>query len=522
MRHTLFAILLLLPLGLFAAGYTPLTVSDKQTWTSSELSSYVGKTVRMTDDWYICSNYNTSAYYISPRRIYSPTNQAYPLSAEYTSLLSLNNMGTVSLTGVSGYHRTGERLRNLVVRVNSTGSLNFVSGDFVGNSREDILSRKDLEQADMRDKHTLLVCAANLEYYLVENLGTGFGADSYAEHQGQKEKVCAGLALINADIYGLVEVERGQAALSEIASELTKLTGRQFTYIDDGGHSSGSYTKSGYVYCTQAVKPYSTLRLNNGGVDYRKYLQCFEEISTGERFTFSINHFKAKSGKGSGRNADQGDGQGSFNADRVAEAGSVLSECSYWSTYVSDEDVLIMGDLNAYAKEDPITVLIDGGMTDLHRFFHADSSYSYTYRSEAGYLDHALCNSTMLEQVTGMFAYHINSDEHDRYTYDKQDDGTMFRYSDHDPVVVGLKLGSTIQTTADLFVEQDDSDIAHHIIKNAQGGWLRIYTLEGTLVEHLPITDNDFLLPADNLKSGLYIVHIFVDGKVLQRKVMIR
>ena len=155
------------------------------------------------------------------------------------------------------------------------------------------------------------------------------------------------------------------------------------------------------------------MRENNTGVKQRKKTQAFQEISTGEVFLFSVNHFKAKSGRGSGDNADQGDGQGTYNGDRKREAQSLLEYYTKDCAFYKDNDLLIMGDLNAYAMEDPITILREGGMIDLHRTFHADSSYTYVYRGYAGYLDHALCNPTMLPQITGMVAYHINSDESD-------------------------------------------------------------------------------------------------------------
>ena len=502
-----------------AEAETVLSVGNPQTWTASQLSSYVGKNVRLKEDWYVCTS-TSSSYKISPRRIFSATNQATPLSAAYNSIVSLNKNGTVYLNGVSGYHRTGERLHNAVVKVTSTNAVEFVSGEWRGNSRNDILKGYDKQSIDHNGTHTLLVCGANLEYYLVENLGTGYGPDNSTQHQRQRNKVSKALALINADIYGLVEIEQGQSALAEIAADLTKLTGRAFSYVNDGGSSYGSYTKSGYVYCSQTVVPYANFRENNTGVQHRKFMQCFQEKSSGERFILSINHFKAKSGSGTGDNADQGDGQGSFNADRVKEAQSVLSAYNYYRTFVQEEDILIMGDLNAYGKEDPITTLTGSGMTDLHRYFHADSSYSYTYRSEAGYLDHALCNSSMLPQVTGMLSYHINSDERDTYTYDKSDDGTMFRYSDHDPVLVGLRLGNQTALTAEVYLTGEiDGSCAE--IRNASGGVIRIYNIQGMLVYEERITTDNHPIQTEMLPGGLHILHVYHNGHVLTRKLCI-
>ena len=504
-----------------AEAETVLSVSDPQTWTASQLQSYKGKTVRLKEDWYVCAS-TSNSYKISPRRIFSPTNQAKPMSDEYNSILSLNQNGTVYLNGVSGYHRTGEKLHNAVVKVTSTSAVEFVSGEWRGNSRKDILEGYDKQTIDKRGTHTLLVCGANLEYYLVKNLGTGYGPKDNTQHQRQRNKVSKALALINADIYGLVEIEQGQEALAEIASDLTTLTGREFTYVNDGGTPYGSYTKAGYVYCSQTVAPYANFRENNTGVQHRKFMQCFQEKSSGERFILSINHFKAKSGSGTGDNADKGDGQGCFNADRVREAQSVLNAYNYYRTFVQDEDILIMGDLNAYGKEDPITTLANGGMTDLHRYFHADSSYSYTYRNEAGYLDHALCNSSMLPQVTGMLGYHINSDERDSYTYDSSDDGTMFRYSDHDPVLVGLRLGNPTTLKTEVYVYDIETNGATAEVKNAAGGHLRIYTIQGLMVKDEHIDSEQHPIQTSGLGSGVYVLHVYYNGQIITRKLLVR
>ena len=499
---------------------TQVSISDPETWRYTDLKKYVGQTVQFDVPFYVCNNYNSLL--ISPRRTYSPTNQALPLSAEYSSILSLNSQGSVTLTGVSGYHRLGERLHNLTVKVNSQNSVSLVSCDWRGNTRADLEKGIDLEAIDMRGEHTLLVCCMNLEYYLVENWGTGYGPDNQSEHTKQRAKVSKALAKINADLYGFVEIEQGQSALAELASDLSKNTGRKFSYINDGGSASGSYTKAGYVYCSDVLEPHGSLRYNNEGVDNRKKTQAFREKATGEVFLYSVNHFKAKSGKGSGDNADKGDGQGTYNGDRVREAKSVLNHYESDSYYYGDEDILIMGDLNAYAMEDPITVLREGGMIDLHRAFHADSSYSYVYRGQAGYLDHALCNATLYPHVTGMVAYHINSDESDSYTYDKSSDQTMFRSSDHDPVLVGLRLDTTYTTTPGVSQADVTLGIQNYTpyIYNAEGGYYIIYRIDGVKVKEQNISSNQEEI--SGLNPGIYILNIYGQGKCHKVKVWIK
>lgn len=499
---------------------SPITIDDPENWKYTELNKYKGLTIEFATPFYVCNNYNGS-YTISPRRIYQPTNQVLPGSAEYSSVLSLNSQGTVTLTGVSGYHRLGERLHNLKVKVNSATSLSLVSCDWKGNTRAEIEKGYDSVAVNMRGEASVIVCCMNLEYYLVENLGTGYGPDNASAHQKQRTKVSKALATINADLYGFVEIEQGQSALKELAADLTKNTGRNFTYINDGGSASGSYTKSGFVYCSDVLEPHGSLKENNTGVKNRKKTQAFVEKATGEKFLFSVNHFKAKSGSGSGDNADKGDGQGTYNGDRVREAISVLENYAKDCIFYNDSDILIMGDLNAYAKEDPITKLREGGMTDLHRAFHADSSYSYTYRGQLGYLDHALCNKTLYPQVTGMVAYHINSDESDSYTYDKSSDETMFRSSDHDPIIVGLKLDKTLSSNGDISTNSYEVFFGGETpyIKNAQGGYYAIYRVDGNMIKSANITTQ--LETIEGLEQGLYILNIYGNGKCWKSKLLV-
>ena len=496
-----------------------ITITDPDLWTNSEMSQFVGKEVLFTTPFYVTNNSKTGQLTIAPRRIFNPTNQALPLSTDYHSILSLNEQGTLTLTNVSGYHRIDERVHNLKVKVNSYNSLSFISGDWQGNTRAEMEKGYNLEAINTRGEHNLLICYMNLEYYLVDNFGTNYGPDSSTDHQKQRTKTSQALAKINADIYALVEIQTGQGALAELAADLTKNTGRNFTYINDDSSTNGSFTKSGYIYCSDVVAPHGNMIHNDTYVENRKKVQGFTEKATGEKFILSVNHFKAKSGNGSGTNKDQGDGQGSYNAARVQEAQSILSNYPTYTSTFGDEDFLIVGDLNAYGKEDPITTLTDWGMIDLHRTFHADSSYSYVYQGTLGYLDHALCNSTLYPQVTGMTPYHINAPEKDAYTYNGSlNDGTMFRCSDHDPILVGLRLGTSNTSTENIPTYEFYYNHAIQSIENAQGGTYTIYNIAGSVVAQEYITSATHPLP--KLSQGMYILTIHKNGNKQSLKLL--
>lgn len=496
-------------------------IKDPANWKYTDLKAYVGKTIEFDVPFYVCKNNRSGELTISPRKIYQPTNQALPLSDSYSSILSLNSYGTITLTGIKEYHRIDERLHKLTVKVNSEKSVSLVSCEYRGNTRAELEKGYDSVAVNMRGEASIVVCCMNLEYYLANNFGTGYGPATSTDHAKQRAKISKALAKINADLYGFVEIQQGQDALKEIANDLTQNTGKKYSYVDDKGATNGSMTKAGFVYCSDVLTPYGKLQENDTYPANRKKTQAFTENATGEKFLFSVNHFKAKSGSASGANEDQEDGQGKHNATRVKESESLLANYAKDCVFYGDSDILIMGDLNAYAMEDPITVLREGGMTDLHRAFHADSSYSYVYGGQLGYLDHAMCNRTMYSQVTGMVAYHINSCESDAYTYDKSDDSSMFRSSDHDPIIVGLRLDSTLTNNGNITTNSYDVYFNHAIpyIQNAQGGHYIVYRVDGNIVKESRITTETEII--DGLPQGLYILNIYGNGKCWQTKLLV-
>ena len=549
MKHRLFFfVTLFFSVSVFAQVH--IQIDNPETWAAEELKPYIGKTVIFDSPLVVCSNAQYPTFTVSPRRLFTPTNQAYPRTQAYRSVVSLNSTGAIDMNGVGAYHRCGEKIYNLKAKVNSTSSLTYIDGEFRGNSRADL----EAGIPDLGD-YRLLVCTMNLEYYLAAGLGSGgMGPASASQHEAQRMKVSKALALINADIYGFVEIESGQVALKEIATDLNAhVSGRKFTYINDGSSPNGTYTKAGFVYDANKVKPIGKLQETDIGVQNRKKMICFEEIATHERFIFSVNHFKAKSGSGSGGDANQNDGQGSFNETRMKEAQEVISMYNgyYSHRLIHDKDLLVMGDLNAYAKEDPIALFTKNGMIDLHRAFHADSSYSYQFAGLAGYLDHAICNKTLYPQVTGMAGFHINSDENDNYTYNgKWSDNTMFRCSDHDPVLVGLKLDSTLSQSLDpyVYVENFSDNVTFNNLYNLNDpqnkSYFAIYNIDGVPIcppkeikyteEMLHQKNKVYEVSLDNpylpeelrefmpLPSGVYILHVYTKGEVLYMKFVVK
>jgi len=515
-------------------------VYNPDTWNWKQ---YEGMLIQFDQTLYVNNNsrlLSLGQLTLGTTRLYTPTNQFVHGTADYTALLAFNakaqlilddgittgNYTPIQFADASGTRRTGERITNLQAVVDYSNSAYTIypatTPVFYGNPRPTAPS--DL------GNYNLKVCASNLDYYLPTNFGQGYGAANATQAAQQQLKIVAGLLAIDADIYGLMEVEEGQKALTDLVTAMNAATvAGRYGFVNDGGGMDGTYIKVGYLYRTDKVTPYLNLQNTNSPSPYdRKKVQAFTLNSNNERFIFSLNHFKAKTGcPTSGTDTDQGDGQGCWNTTRVLESTSITNLIANNLTYYGDDDVLIMGDLNSYGKEDPVEKLIQNGYTDMHRVFHADSAYSYVYDGEAGYLDNVLASPTMKSQITGVSVFHVNTDEPTMFEYSGsayQPD--MYRYSDHDPVVVGLSLGvfNKVENipAADRFSISPNVVTDHFSVSNANGNIIQLYSLNGILLKQVSITSNNYKVDLNNLQlsSGVYLVRDSGDGTVLKLMVV--
>jgi predicted extracellular nuclease len=291
------------------------------------------------------------------------------------------------------------------------------------------------------------------------------GANTASEFDRQREKLLNALQAIDGDVVGLMEVENNpSAAVQSIVDGLnTRLGGGTYTYVSTGTIGTDAI-KVALIYKPAKVSPTGSFALLTSAVDplfidtknRPSLAQTFTESATGERFTVVVNHLKSK---GSDCNDvgdfDMNDGQGNCNHTRTKAATALLHWIATDPTHSADPDFLIVGDLNSYALEDPITELKAGGLRSLIETSLGASAYSYQFQGQFGYLDHALATGSLANQVTGVTEWHNNSDEPVVLDYNsefKTDDpfniADPFRASDHDPVVVGLNLGAPLAAPA--------------------------------------------------------------------------
>lgn len=281
------------------------------------------------------------------------------------------------------------------------------------------------------------------------------GADSALELARQQAKIVAALRAIDADVVGLIEIENnGQTAVNNLVSALNAAYGAN-VYAAVGvpvGGSGGDAIRQAMIYKPARLATVGAAVSDTAAIHNRPPLaQTFAAVNR-ERFSVVVNHFKSKScGDAAGAEADQGDGQGCWNPLRVKQAAALNAFVQQLTSNGGTADVLVIGDLNAYAKEDPVNALTTAGMVNLAAGI--DLAYSYTFDGESGALDHALATPALAAKTTGISHWHINTDEPfviDYNTEFKPQDlyaPHAYRSSDHDPVVIGLSLQKRIAGT---------------------------------------------------------------------------
>lgn len=281
------------------------------------------------------------------------------------------------------------------------------------------------------------------------------GADSPAELARQQDKLITALVAMRADIIGLLEIENDEGrTLGLIADAMSARSKGAWSFIDTGTIGRDAI-KVGLVFDPAEVRPVGGPAILDASIDpsfiddrNRPVLaQRFEVSRGGGRFTVAVNHLKSK---GSDCNdlgdPDRQDGQGNCNLTRTRAALAEIRWLTEGPDRMRDADVLVIGDLNAYSREDPVQAFTDAGYVNLVDRYASGPVYSFVFRGASGALDHALASPSLAEKVTGAWLWHSNADESTAidYNLDFGRDSALFepenpyRASDHDPVIVDL------------------------------------------------------------------------------------
>lgn len=293
----------------------------------------------------------------------------------------------------------------------------------------------------------------NVFNYFTTFGGDARGAANPEQFAKQKAKVIAAINGLGADVVALEEIENStmlgettDEALADLVDGLNAAAGAgTWDYV----RSPAELAEPGNDVITTAIifKPSVVTPVGDSFSDAdpvwdiarRPVAQTFD-LGDERLVTVVANHFKSKSPPSGNTAPEPADGQGFFNAERTAQAQRMVAFVDGISADAAkSDDVILLGDFNAYGQEDPIQVFTSAGFVDLVPA-KTDDQYTYTFNGELGSLDHALVTGSLAKSVTGVGVWGINSAEWgDRgYAFGATDGTSPYRSSDHDPVVVGV------------------------------------------------------------------------------------
>lgn len=297
------------------------------------------------------------------------------------------------------------------------------------------------------------------------------GAANAENLQRQQAKIVAAISGSGADVVTLMEVENSAQfgknrddALAKLVDSLNIATPGIWDYVRTPANApplaDEDMIRTAFIYKPAAAEPLGDSIIHNDTAAFstaRKPLaQVFKPAGAGDdqKFIAIANHFKSK---GSAATPDDTDkGQGNSNLARTAQAKSLLQFATDLQASKGTDKVFLIGDFNAYAKEDPINVFTAAGYINQdEKAKNADGSakHSYLFGGLVGSLDHILASPAANGVVTGADIWNINSVESVALEYSRFNNNVTnyyaadpFRASDHDPVVVGLNLPATPAT----------------------------------------------------------------------------
>ncbi|CAN5148220.1 hypothetical protein BH11ACT2_BH11ACT2_21610 [soil metagenome] len=313
------------------------------------------------------------------------------------------------------------------------------------------------------------------------------GAANAASLARQQAKIVKAINALGADVVSLEEIENSvkfgknrDSALSILVDALNADAGSAvWSYVPSplSTPATQDVIRTAFIYKSAVVKSVGSSAILDDPAFTNARQPLAQEFALASAavsspFLAIVNHFKSK-GSGTGANADQGDGQGASNADRVAQARALVTFADSMKARTGASRVFLSGDFNAYLKEDPIDVITAAGYTDLGSSL--TSKYTYAFDGAVGSLDHIFVSNAALKDVAAADIWNVNAYEsvameYSRYNYNATNfyTGDPYRASDHDPILVGVDLRATIGANVPKI---DGKNVVGSTLKVRTGTW---------------------------------------------------
>ncbi|MFW1735704.1 ExeM/NucH family extracellular endonuclease [Acinetobacter sp. ULE_I001] len=466
--------------------------------TGNAPKRYQGMLVKIPQTLTVSENYDYGRYgqlSLSLGRLYIPTNLYPAKSNEAVALAKQNLLSKIILD--DGYNnqnrtpwlpqtfnaantlRTGYQLKNvegiLEYRFNA-----WRIQPIQNKALPEVVKDSNLRNSTVLAKETKQVRVAAFNVLNYDNspligVKPDRGANTETEFNRQHAKIVSAIKTIDADVYGLMEIANNGYGEKSAVNYLTKALGADWKYVipPNMDKLGTDVIAVAIIYNSKRVKAvgnpvvYDDLTQKNRVT----MAQSFQAVTGGKTFTVVPNHLKSKGSCPDDKTspeANQGDGQGCWNPTRVTAVQKLIQWIATNPTKAEKPNYLLVGDMNSYAKEDPILAFENANYKILlndEKVGQGKSAYSYVFgvasdatgNGGAGNLDHAIADANLYPMVKRTFAWHINADEPTALDYNEEYKTEeqiasfyapdAFRSSDHDPVIVDLDLNESSGTT---------------------------------------------------------------------------
>ncbi len=474
-------------------GVMPTAVSVQLPMASADgFEAVEGMLVRTSQNLIVTETFNLGRYnelMLSSKRLMTPTQVAAP-GDEAKAVAAANALDKLTLDDGSNlqnidtpYPAPGLTAENTVRSGDEVQAVTAIMGYGFSKYRLHPVAPVTVVAKNLRTAQPVFATPGDfhvasfnvLNYFNGDGKGAGYptsrGATTAVEFDKQRAKTIAAISALNADIVGLLEIENdGFADTSAVADLVRGLNEKSaadvWAFVNFNTDKVGSDAiTSAIIYRKDRMEEVGTAAFTTATpFDFGSrppVAQTFRHKVSAESVQMVVTHLKSKGSCPSDRtdtaNLDSGDGQGCWNAGRVLAAHVMSDWLATNPTKAvlasgetpADLRTLILGDINAYLKEDPIKALESNGYIELSNAIHGAEQYSYVFNGESGSLDHALANAALRDVVTDITEWHINADEPTILDYNEEFKSetaranyyapTAYRSSDHDPVLISIR-----------------------------------------------------------------------------------
>ncbi len=315
------------------------------------------------------------------------------------------------------------------------------------------------ERPDMKGA-SLVVCGTNIENYFsnYKEASKQFNKSPATEQEfiTKTQKVVSALTTIDAQIYAIYEIGTGQS-IHVLCDSLNKRYPNHPYAPLDCKFSTSTYQSVAYIYDSTRLDLVSapTCMYSTGYMYYRMSRVTFRERASQQELILSASHLKA---------FDDGE------SERIQQVTKLMTALRPYK----QKNVLIIGDMNSHSLDVPCQMLVDE-YDDL-LYLHDSLGFSYLRGDGVAFLDHAFASPSLTPYVTMATTMHVNTLAPTNYGF-SSGDTTMYRFADHDPLLVGLDLPSPTGLEG---LTIDNAQCTMHNAKFLHNGHLLIKTNNAT------------------------------------------